>query len=96
MGALRAVFAELGTHMGSIRCAQAAGPGGAATQQHPAAAPIAPVPASNPAALSNEGAIDPNLLQNLLSQLQAPQQQAQVCTSQHMWGLSIRAHHVLP
>ena len=66
-------------YMRSIRWAQAAGPAGAVTQQHPAAAPSAPAPASNPSAVSNDGAVDPNLLQNLLSQLQAPQQQAQVC-----------------
>ena len=57
-------------------------------QQHQAAA--LSVPAPNPTAVSNEGGVDPNLLQNLLSQLQAPQQQAQVCCCNTC--LSILAH----
>ena len=69
-----------------MRCAQAAGPAGAVMQQQPAAAPTAPAPAANPTAASNEGAVDPNLLQNLLSQLQAPQQQAQVCCCKAYWA----------
>lgn len=51
---------------------QAASPPGAA------AGASAILPAANPPAAGNEGAVDPNLLQNLLTQLQGPQQSAQV------------------
>ena len=48
------------------------------TAPHQAATGALPAPAV-PAAAGVEGAVDPNMLQNLLTQLQAPQQQAQVC-----------------
>lgn len=61
---------------------QAASPVGVPGQQPAAASPKA-APAAAPTAGSSEAAIDPNMLQNLITQLQAPQQQAQVRATKH-------------
>lgn len=72
-------------------CLQVASPVGGG-QHQPAASPNA-ASAVIPASVGNEGAVDPNLLQNLLSQLQAPQQQqAQVCIFQQASELFLLSH----
>ena len=70
---------------------QAASPVGVPGQQPAAASPTA-APAAAPNAGNSEAAIDPNMLQNLITQLQAPQQQAQVRADTHRQCCTTKQH----